>query len=461
MPLPHKKNFLRDVLPKNQDIQNRDVSNRVPLNIVRNKPPVAQPEPVVEDDVVEEPIDNSEDKVVYHSFSDQVIEVKDNPSRFRIWILAFLAIIILAVTISYVFASAKVYIVPRVEESSFDQDFKVKKNSVADAKVGELGFMEAYIEETVSKEVDSDGQKEVTKKASGTIIVYNSFSENTQKLVRNTRFESPEGLIYRIDKTIVVPGRKTVDGKIVPGSIEVVVYADEPGVKYNIGLTDFTIPGFKSDSGRFKGFYARSKTPMLDGFSGMARYVSDTKQKTVRIEMRTELEKKIMAKASSAVSEGYFIPKGAYVIEYESLPNANSTGSKVSLVEKAKLYVYGFKKEEWDNFLAKNTSFKSIVASSTLQIKNREDLNLKWITRPKPDSLEISFRVEGRASFVWQIDEEKLLADFVGKKKNDAPSIIQKYGSISSAEMSFYPPWSSKFPKDIKKIKLIYNNATE
>lgn len=453
MPLPHKKNFLRDVLPKNQDIPIRDVQNRVPFNTVKNKE--------VEEETDFNNSANTEDKVVYHSFSDQVVEVKGGGSRWRIWLLAFFAVIVLSVAISYVFASAKVFIIPRVEESSFDQDFKVKKDSVIDEKSGELGFMEAYVEETVSREVDSDGQKEVNKKASGTIIVYNNYNEGTQKLVRNTRFENPDGLIYRIDKTIIVPGRRIVDGKVVPGSVEAVVYADEPGSKYNIGLTDFTIPGFKSDAPRYKGFYARSKTSMTDGFSGMARYVSDAKQKLVRVEMRTELEKKIMAKANGAVSEGYFIPKGAYVIEYESLPNLNSASNKVSLVEKAKLFVYGFKETEWDRFLSMNTPFKSILASSTVKINNRADLSFKWITRPKPDALEISFKIDGRASFIWQVEEASLLMELSGKSKNEAPGIIEKYSSISSAEASFYPFWSKKFPKDVRKIKLIYGSKSE
>ena len=36
-----------------------------------------------------------------------------------------------------------------------------------------------------------------------------------------------------------------MDGKNIPGSVDVKVYANEPGEKYNIGLSDFTIPVLK------------------------------------------------------------------------------------------------------------------------------------------------------------------------------------------------------------------------
>jgi hypothetical protein len=88
--------------------------------------------------------------------------------------------------------------------------------------------------------VAASEETDVQKKASGRIVIYNNHNSSPQRLVKNTRFETPEGLIYRINESVTVPGAKIEGGEKVPGSVEAEVMADIPGQKYNIGLTDFT-----------------------------------------------------------------------------------------------------------------------------------------------------------------------------------------------------------------------------
>ena len=152
-------------------------------------------------------------------------------------------------------------ITPKQNKTLVDAQFV----AALDAGVGELTYEIMTIEKTDSKKIVAAGREEIEEKASGKIVIFNDFNTSSQRLIKNTRFETPEGLIYRINRSIVVPGQKTEDGEKVPGSIEVTVYADEAGDKFNISLTDFTVPGFKG-SPRFEKFYARSKTPMAGGF---------------------------------------------------------------------------------------------------------------------------------------------------------------------------------------------------
>ena len=73
------------------------------------------------------------------------------------------------------------------------------------------------------------GEEAVEVKASGKIMVYNNFSSEPQRLIIRTRFETKEGLIYRIPESIVVPGKTVKMGWETPGSKEIGVFADEPG----------------------------------------------------------------------------------------------------------------------------------------------------------------------------------------------------------------------------------------
>ena len=62
-------------------------------------------------------------------------------------------------------------------------------------------------------------EKELNEKARGSLTVYNEYSSSPQTLVATTRFESPEGKIFRIEKNIVVPGAKIEEGKIIASTI--------------------------------------------------------------------------------------------------------------------------------------------------------------------------------------------------------------------------------------------------
>lgn len=429
MPLPHKKNFLRDVLPKNS-----------PGNYV---PPQKSAE--------------GESDVIYHKVDEPVVNYNnDSKGRWRIWSLVVVAVFGLTIAIFYVFSSAEVVVTPRVNEATFDMDLSAQNvSNAAQGDISNLTYSASKIEKIGTKKLDADGEKLVERKASGTIIIYNNFNSSAQKLIKNTRFETPDGLIYRIDRSVVVPGRATVNGKVVPGSVEATVYADETGAKYNIGLTNFTIPGFKTDAARYSGFYASSKTSMLDGFSGSAKYVSDAKQKLALAEISSELEKQILEEVRSKLDKDSFIPNGAYTIEFETQPSVSTSDGKVEVKEKATVTAYAFKSSSFDQFLASKAPFASSIGSSTVEIINRSSLVFVWLSRPKQDSSQVSFRINGNVRFSWIVDTEKLAASLEGKKRGELPNVLRQWDNIVSATASLSPFWRSSFPNDSSKINVI------
>ncbi len=426
MPLPIKKNYLRDILPK----------SGIGIQTVVNRP-------------------KDEDEVIYHKLAESVSEYqKDRGGKWRIWFIAGGAVLVLSVVLLYAFSSAEVTITPRVDEFQIDGDFSAGKD-VATSSADGLSFSVQTVEKTSSQNVTADGQKEVDQKASGKITVYNNYSTNTQKLIVNTRFETSDGLIYRIDRSIIVPGYKVVDGKIVPGSVEATVFADSPGVKYNIGPTDFTIPGFKSDSKRYAGFYAHSDSPMINGYSGMANYLTDAKQKLVKLQIRSELEKEMLIDARASAGNDRFIPNNAYILEFESLPTSNSANGQVMVQEKAKMTIYSFKVSDLDNFLATKTPFYADMGSSTARITNRDSLDFAWLSRPNLDSSKIFFHLNGNAQFVWNIDETKIVRSLVGKKRGEIQNVLKQYNEVANATASISPFWQTGLPTDPSKITII------
>ena len=102
--------------------------------------------------------------------------------------------------------------------------------------------------------------------ARGIVTIVN-LSANPWDLVVKTRFQTEEGLIFRLINSVRVPGAK---GNL-PGTLPAEVVADEfdsdgqtIGDRGNIPASKFSLPGIKNEENKRK-LYAESKVPMTGG----------------------------------------------------------------------------------------------------------------------------------------------------------------------------------------------------
>ena len=84
-----------------------------------------------------------------------------------------------------------------------------------------------------SPSVDAQAQLQ----AQGTVRITSSYSSDIT-LVRTTRLLTPDGRLFRLAQTVLLPA---------DGQVRIPVYADQNGSVYAIGPTTFTIPGLPSD----------------------------------------------------------------------------------------------------------------------------------------------------------------------------------------------------------------------
>ena len=370
-------------------------------------------------------------------------------SRFGMWIVAVVAIVILFIIISVLFSGVKIEITPRQEAVLIDGEFTAFK----EAQSGELSFKVMTLRRELSDEVATTGEEFVNEKASGRIIVYNNYSSASQKLIDNTRFETTDGLIYRIKDAVFVPGRKTVGGETISGSLEVTVYADKTGDAYNINLVDFTIPGLKGDP-RYSKFYARSKTAMTGGFSGTMNKASPEDLANVSAELYTKLKAEILEEVISVKPEGFILLADAYVIDIES-STTNSDDGNVLLTQRAEFQGLIFDQSDFAKFVAENTI--ALYDGALVKLYNTDDLRLtiKELDLSNLISVEsVSFDLSGETKIVWTFDEETLLADLKGQTKKDVEAILARYPGISTASVILRPFWKRSITDNIDKIKL-------
>jgi hypothetical protein len=368
-----------------------------------------------------------------------------------IWICALFLIAGVTFGFSFLFSGAEVLITPKDRTVFVSGSFNaIKSESVTD---GVLSYTISSMTKTSSKSVPATGTEEVEEYAQGKIVVYNNFSSADQRLITNTRFETSDGLIFRIRNPIVVPGQKKDEsGKTVPGSIEVTVYADEPGTKYNIGLTDFTIPGF-SGSPRFEAFYARSKEPTVGGFVGARQTATPESIENARASLREELRKEITNTLTLEVTEGFVAPADGVSISFTSLPNKEGSDG-VLLTEEASVSAILFSLDDLSKFVAEEAI--PDFEGNPIRIMNISNASISF---EKAEDDKLSFLIDGSLDFRSLVDIEQLALDMAGRDKEALSTILEGYPGVEKAEVILRPFWKGTFPDDPTSIKMTLLDA--
>lgn len=307
-------------------------------------------------------------------------------------------------------------------------------------------------EKEVSGTFDSTGEKELNEKAKGTITVYNKFSSAPQTLVATTRFESPSGLVFRIPKTIAVPGAKIENGKTTPGSIETEVIADKPGAEYNIEPSDFTIPGLKG-SPKYDGFYAKSFSKMSGGAVGKTKFVTEDDFNKAKLTLESELKKEIETRLRQGfVGQEKILPE-SQTTEIFITPDSNKAGDHgetFKLALKAKISTLAF--DEKDIKTLAQYYYNDKIQKQTPLADTLDISYSNVVFRPEIKRLSFNAKIIGEAAY--KIDDKKIAKEILGKKTAQVQDYFRGQDSIESARIVITPFWSSKITDNPSKIEV-------
>lgn len=375
------------------------------------------------------------------------------PRRFPWKLYGGIVVVVLVLAggyaVSKAMATATIQVTPRQQKLSVDANMTaVRTGSSSTGSSTPLIFDVITIEDTQSTMVPSGGTENVEKKASGKIIVYNDFSEKTEKLIKNTRFQTADGKIYRIQEAISIPG-KTAAG---PGSVEVTIYADQAGESYNIAKTDFTIPGLKGDA-RFEKIYGRSKTDITGGFVGSTKIIAEADRAKVRDVAESELTTRLKDKAKKELPAEFISFDDASFIDFSEEVGTKGSATEAELIEKGTLSLVVFKKDAFAHAVASQGLVD--FDGAPVYIATPETLEFKLLSKDSvnPESSQsINFSLRGPATIVWQFDGTELATALAGKTSQDYTAVLRNFPAITRAEVNFNPSWIKSIPGDPEKI---------
>lgn len=286
---------------------------------------VERPRPQIHDD-----IDDTEPIIIQDGN-------KKRHSKF-IWGGSLAALVILgSLALSIVFAETTVVIEPQFRNPNVNAQFE----AFSARREGALTYEILTLETTGEKQVKATGEKTVKEQSKGTIEIFKT-TVGAERLRKGTRFKSPDGLIFRIQESVVVPGAIQKDGALVPGSIRAEVFGESVGEQYNLQAgTRFVIPGFEESNltDLFNSMYATNPDSFTGGFDGPQFIIDETELGTARQELRITLRNQLLERIKNERPAGFVAFEGSYSFTYNQQPSVSFGGDLVTIKEQAVLQI--------------------------------------------------------------------------------------------------------------------------
>ena len=362
------------------------------------------------------------------------------------WILAGVCVFVLLIALAVGLRKTTVTVIPRSHAVVFDASTTFNAYPEAIASSSTLVYTLQSFDLEDSALLTTSGTQHAEHKASGTITVINEYSAAPVRLVKATRFETPDGLIFRTPADIVVPGMRGTSA----GTVDVTVIADVAGTKFNIGpVVKFTLPGLKGGA-MFSKVSAKSNGAMAGGFVGDEPAAAPGEVEAAKSGVRDRLVAAIAERVAAITPGSAFV--GLAVVSYQDEPNTAEGTNGVRIHEKAHVDVPVFNTDVLSHEIARVVSADTEGAS--IGIVHGNGYGAMSASTSTLGNEMLTFSLTGSATLVWNVDENALAQALAGKNQGAFQTIVNGFTGIQEARARIEPFWKTSFPTDPTAIRI-------
>lgn len=399
------------------------------------------------------PVSSSKEKKMM-----KTVRIKGRAGKYSVFSISILILLVGFAGAYYYLPSAEIIVDLKSQDKSFS--LNAQASTAVDKPDFELIKIPARLEEkTVEKsgEFEATGRKTGAGKAGGKVVVYNEFGPENQTLVGTTRLETSDGKIFRITKTVVVPGMTKVGSENKPGAVEVDVLADKPGEEYNIEPADFKIPGFGGGP-KYEKFYAKSSKAMTGGGQGEAATVLAQDIAGAKEKLLSDAKKEIVDSWQKEFGTERKFFENTIKTETLSTDFSQSIGSlaeKFSASSKIRLRTITFSQNEIKAAIAEKAG-----ADQGKPVPVSIDQTLNYIlTEADLEKGYLKFEVKTDVSIAEQFDENNFKKGILGKSSDEIRNLMQNYGAVRNVNVKFWPFFVQRVPLNEKRINVEINQS--
>lgn len=374
-------------------------------------------------------------------------------------LIPFLLIMILIGVFGYsAFSKTEIIIWPEVDTLNFKETISI------DSETEHPDFTARVLPGKIFKDQKSNSQDfpssgEILKegKASGIIRVYNNY-HLSQTLVANTRFQPPlEAFQPSLEKGESPWFRTTERINIPPKSHkEVRVVADNPGEKYNIKPSKFSVPGLKGLA-QYTLVYGESFQEFEGGFKGEVAQVSQADLDKARDILTEKTEKESRDFLKTVIPLDFILIDE--IISQETVEENYSVGAGeaaefFNFQVKIKSQGLSFKESDIESFA------KDIINLNTSEDKKlqEESLEINYsLESMDMESGKATLNLEIGAKVYSDIDLTELKKALLGRSFKEAQIFLENQPQVTKVEIKSWSFWRKKIPENINKVEIRLN----
>lgn len=304
--------------------------------------------------------------------------------------------------------------------------------------------------------------------AKGRLTIYNN-DRVARPLIPNTRFQTPAGLVFRIQQFVTVPPSR--GGTV--GSLDVDVVADEldaygqvVGDKGNVPPTKFFLPGLNSENQ--KKVYAESKITFAGGSTLVKKKVSkedidaatNKLKKELQDSIETELEKAIVEKNVALSDRAKFtLLKGKLAYEIGEPRIAIPVGIEGSAVEQfsatGELDVGGiyFNLNEVLEIMKAELKIRKSPDKRIVKVDDSSIAYRIFDVDTKARKIKVTTTLKGLEEYDINPSRQngerliqKIKDHIVGRKIADAKEYILNLPEVAAVDIKNWPVWAPTIP---------------
>ncbi|GIW68933.1 MAG: hypothetical protein KatS3mg100_427 [Candidatus Parcubacteria bacterium] len=301
-------------------------------------------------------------------------------------------------------------------------------------------------EVTTDTVLEAQGTTHQESPARGKIEIRNYWSKNSLPLVRRSRFEDPNGTVFRTQESVEVPGySQSATGDIVPGTTTVEVVADKAGPIGNIQKgTPLLLPAFEGKP-QYDRMGAIATEDFTGGFAGEVPRVNEEALATL-IERETA---KIRKQASELPEVARSIPPGFRLAQQEP---------KVRLISHSFHPLSGGSARVSLRFSVEVYAFDPVAVVSAAFASSPPQTNIL------PSSVEVMINDETvtvSALARVALKPETIAEKTVGLLKEEAARQLSALPFAQETRVSIFPFWRQRLPARSERITVTVVYITE
>lgn len=377
-----------------------------------------------------------------------------NPKKTRFWRRVFYSALYLILIFVLSMGAVAAYYLPKtsviisVKSTPWQQNYQIAAKVTSAPSPTQVAAQIVSANNTDSITYQSTGSKNIGSPATGTALIFNSYSSNPETLPAGATLTA-NGQTFTTDAAVTVPGAQVQAGNLVAGKISANITAEEPGPAGNMSNVTANITSSNSH------LNLGQVVSTAGGSTNTVKIVTQTDLANARDALSKKIQTELQTKLADTL-------KGQTVLDDPTTDSFNLSAVTFSSASGAQVDSFTASAKGVLTRLIVPKSQVEIVASALALANQPNNVNkeIKTITENKitvnlaAQSAIVDCSVQG--DNYPQIPISSLPSQIIGKNQSAVLNLISLIDPNSSVSIQLTPTWwpNKHFPLSTKYIQI-------